>query len=209
MGPINVILWVAGVALIAIGYRRAKGPWSRYQSLKEQDANVARYEAWRGGVRDDGKTGASVAMEVLRRQAQVAAAIGDRRLRPRVPRVPHPVVPTGERRCRPLPAGDPPPLDGRAAIHHDRQAGVMRDPSRLPVDDAELEPQAACPDLHRLTSVRDAVLGASEDVDQVERARRRDRLGQGRGTPGRRGRRGRSGSPGRTRTPAGPGSGRP
>jgi hypothetical protein len=76
MGPINVILWVAGVALMAIGYRRAKGPWSRYQSLKEQDANVARYEAWRGGVRDDGKTGASVAMEVLRRQAQVAVAIG-------------------------------------------------------------------------------------------------------------------------------------
>ncbi len=76
MGPINLVLWVAGVALMAIGYRRAKGPWSRYQSLKEQDANVARYEAWRGGVRDDGKTGASVAMDVLRRQAQVAAAIG-------------------------------------------------------------------------------------------------------------------------------------
>jgi hypothetical protein len=76
MGPINLVLWVAGVALMAIGYRRARGPWSRYQRLKEQDANVARYEAWRGGVRDDGKTGASVAMEVLRRQAQVAAAIG-------------------------------------------------------------------------------------------------------------------------------------
>ena len=76
MGPLNVILWVAGVALIVVGYRRAKGPWSRYQALKEQDANVARYEAWRGGVRDDGKTGASVAMEVLRRQAQVAATIG-------------------------------------------------------------------------------------------------------------------------------------
>ena len=76
MGPLNLVLWVAGVALMAVGYRRAKGPWSRYQSLKEQDANVARYEAWRGGVRDDGKTGASVAMEVLRRQAQVAAAIG-------------------------------------------------------------------------------------------------------------------------------------
>ena len=76
MGPLNLVLWVAGVALMVVGYRRAKGPWSRYQSLKEQDANVARYEAWRGGVRDDGKTGASVAMEVLRRQAQVAAAIG-------------------------------------------------------------------------------------------------------------------------------------
>jgi uncharacterized membrane protein len=75
LGPINIVLWVAGVALMVYGYRRARGPWSRYRGLKEQDANVARYEAWRGGIRDDGKTGASVAMEVLRRQAQVAAGI--------------------------------------------------------------------------------------------------------------------------------------
>jgi uncharacterized membrane protein len=75
LGPINLVLWVAGVVLMVYGYRRARGPWSRYRSLKEQDANVARYEAWRGGIRDDGKTGASVAMEVLRRQAQVAAGI--------------------------------------------------------------------------------------------------------------------------------------
>ncbi len=77
MGPLNLLLWAAGVVLIAVGYTRAKGPWARYQALKEQDKNVARYEAWRGGVRgeDDGKTGASVAMEVLRRQAQVAASI--------------------------------------------------------------------------------------------------------------------------------------
>jgi hypothetical protein len=73
---INVVLWVAGIALIALGYRRAKGPWSRYQALKEQDANAARYNAWRGGVRDDGATGASVAMAILRRQTQIAAAIG-------------------------------------------------------------------------------------------------------------------------------------
>jgi uncharacterized membrane protein len=73
---LNVVLWVAGIALIALGYRRAKGPWSRYQALKEQDANAARYNAWRGGVRDDGTTGASVAMAILRRQTQVAAGIG-------------------------------------------------------------------------------------------------------------------------------------
>ena len=34
------------------------------------------YERWRGGLRDEGKTGASVAMEVLRRQAQVGFGIG-------------------------------------------------------------------------------------------------------------------------------------
>ena len=75
MGPINLLLWAGGVALIVFGYSRARGPWSRYQALKAQDANVARYEAWRGGVRDDGPTGASVAMAVLRRQAQVGASI--------------------------------------------------------------------------------------------------------------------------------------
>ena len=75
MGPLNIALWLAGVALIAIGYSRARGPWARYQQLKAQDANVARYESWRGGLRNDGATGASVAMDVLRRQARVGAGI--------------------------------------------------------------------------------------------------------------------------------------
>ena len=75
MGALNIALWVGGSVLIGIGYARARGPWGRYRALKDQDANVARYEAWRGGVRDDGATGASVAMAILRRQAQTAAAI--------------------------------------------------------------------------------------------------------------------------------------
>ena len=75
MGPLNIALWVAGVVLIVIGYTRARGPWARYQALKAQDANVARYESWRGGVRSDGATGASVAMAILRRQTQIGGAI--------------------------------------------------------------------------------------------------------------------------------------
>lgn len=75
MGVLNIVLWLGGVVLIAVGYVRARGPWSRYQALKAQDENIARYQAWRGGIRDDGKTGASVAMEVLRRQAQYAGLI--------------------------------------------------------------------------------------------------------------------------------------
>lgn len=66
----------AGAALIAVGYLRARGPWERYQALKAQDENVARYASWRGGLRDSGKTGASVAMEILRRQARDGAMIG-------------------------------------------------------------------------------------------------------------------------------------
>jgi len=75
MGPLSLLLWAAGITLIVVGYTRARGPWSRYQALKAQDENVARYEAWRGGVRDESKTGASVAMEILRRQARIGGAV--------------------------------------------------------------------------------------------------------------------------------------
>ena len=75
MSALNLALWVGGAVLILIGYTRAKVPWTRYQALKAQDQNVARYEAWRGGVRDDSTTGASVAMAILRRQAQTAGLI--------------------------------------------------------------------------------------------------------------------------------------
>ena len=76
VGLVNIVLWLAGVVLIAVGYQRARVPWARYQELKAQDANVARYESWRGGVRNsDSQTGASVAMAVLRRQAQIGAGI--------------------------------------------------------------------------------------------------------------------------------------
>ena len=45
--------------------------------LRDQQANVDRYEAWRGGLRttEDGPTGASVAMAMARREAQVAGII--------------------------------------------------------------------------------------------------------------------------------------
>ena len=75
MGLLNLALWAAGIALIAVGYLRAKAPYARYQALKEQDANVTRYEAWRGGVRDQSPTGASVAMQMFRRQAQLGALV--------------------------------------------------------------------------------------------------------------------------------------
>jgi hypothetical protein len=75
MSLANIALWALGVALIAVGYQRAKGPWGRYQALKEQDDNIARYEAWRGGLRDTSPTGASVAMQILRRQAQIGGVI--------------------------------------------------------------------------------------------------------------------------------------
>ena len=78
MNPVSLALWAIGAALVAIGYVRANGPWTRYRALREQQQNVERYEAWRGGLRstEGERTGASVAMDVLRRQAQIGAAIG-------------------------------------------------------------------------------------------------------------------------------------
>jgi hypothetical protein len=77
VGVVNLALIAAGIALIAIGWTRARRPWQRYQGLKEQQANVERYESWRGGLRGSPgeRTGADVMMQELRRQAQIAGAV--------------------------------------------------------------------------------------------------------------------------------------
>ncbi len=75
MGPLNLVLLFLGIVLIGIGWARARGPWVRYRALRAQDQNIARYEAWRGGVRGPSSTGASVAMEILRRQVRTGAGV--------------------------------------------------------------------------------------------------------------------------------------
>ena len=75
MSPPALVLLLAGVALIVVGAMRAREPYRRYMALRDQDANVARYEAWRGGTRPDSRTEASVAMQVLRRRAQIGGLI--------------------------------------------------------------------------------------------------------------------------------------
>ena len=77
MSTTSLLPWAVGAVLVVVGALRARRPWARYQALREQEANVARYEAWRGGLRtqDNGPTGASVAIADARRQAQLAAGI--------------------------------------------------------------------------------------------------------------------------------------
>ena len=72
---IGIVLMLLGLAAAGAGYARLRGPRARYQALKAQDENVARYESWRGGLRDSGTTGASVAMEILRKQVRDASII--------------------------------------------------------------------------------------------------------------------------------------
>jgi hypothetical protein len=69
----------AGAVLFSTGVARTRLPWARYQALKAQEANIARYESWRGGIRDDGPTGASVALDLYRkavRDGLILAAAG-------------------------------------------------------------------------------------------------------------------------------------
>ena len=76
MGPINLICWGLGVVLIAFGYLRARGPWARYQDLKAQEANIARYEGWRGTrLRDDGTSAATMMAQEMRRRAQLGGLV--------------------------------------------------------------------------------------------------------------------------------------
>lgn len=75
MSTTGLAIAAAGVVLVAIGLARARGPWGRYRALKAQEQNIARYEAWRGGLRDTGPTGASVAIEMLRSRLRIDAAI--------------------------------------------------------------------------------------------------------------------------------------
>ncbi len=77
MTVLGLALAAGGVVLVAVGYTRARGPWRRYQGLKAQDENAARYRAWRGGpaASPDEKTGASVAMAILRREVRTWAAV--------------------------------------------------------------------------------------------------------------------------------------
>jgi hypothetical protein len=76
MGPINLILWGLGVVLVIVGYSRARGPWQRYQALKEQEANISRYEGWRGTrLRDDGPSAASLMADEMKRRAQIGGLV--------------------------------------------------------------------------------------------------------------------------------------
>ncbi len=68
---LNLVLWIGGVALLAIGVSQARRPLARYRELQATEANLRRYDSWRGGNRtavDPGVTGADV-MRVQMRSA--------------------------------------------------------------------------------------------------------------------------------------------
>ena len=123
VGPLNIVLWLAGIALIGVGYTRARGPWTRYQALKAQDANVARYEVVarrRPRRRRDGCVGGDGRAPppgADRRRDR------DRRRRAGVPRVPAPLTAR-----RPTPGA----LAGRRSLRHSMAVQRSMTTSRPP-----------------------------------------------------------------------------
>ena len=75
MSALNLVLWLGGVLLIAVGTIRAREPWRRYGALQAQQENADRYAGWRGGrhSRPDahGTSGADVMRDMLRRKLQL------------------------------------------------------------------------------------------------------------------------------------------
>lgn len=48
MGPLAVLLLIVGVAAAALGLWRAWGAWQRWRALAAHEANLRRYDSWRG-----------------------------------------------------------------------------------------------------------------------------------------------------------------
>ena len=76
---LNVVLWVAGFALLAIGVWRSRAPFARMTELDRLAENARRYESWRGGRASGGPTettGADVMRQLLRRQVFLWSVVG-------------------------------------------------------------------------------------------------------------------------------------
>lgn len=71
MNPVAIILWLAGVAAIVVGWLRIRAPLARYRQLTESEANAARYDTWRGRppIADAGPSAATEMARIMRQRA--------------------------------------------------------------------------------------------------------------------------------------------
>ena len=61
MDAVGLVLIVGGIVAIIVGVVQARGPLAAIRRLDEAEANIERYESWRGkqtGVQANGPTGA-------------------------------------------------------------------------------------------------------------------------------------------------------
>ena len=74
---LNVILWAAGLLLVALGLWQVRQPLAHYRSLEATQANLRRYDDWRGGrlADDAGRTGADEMRDLLRNRVRLWVAV--------------------------------------------------------------------------------------------------------------------------------------
>jgi len=74
---LNVVLWIAGLLLLALGIWQVRQPLSHYRSLEATQANLRRYDDWRGGklMDDSARTGADEMRDLLRNRVRLWAAV--------------------------------------------------------------------------------------------------------------------------------------
>ncbi len=75
--PLSAILWVGGLALLALGVWKVRQPLGRARALEATQANLKRYDDWRGGRRADGpeRTGADEMRDLLRGRIRLWAGV--------------------------------------------------------------------------------------------------------------------------------------
>ncbi len=69
---LNLALWIGGVVLLVAGVMSVRRPLARYRELQATEANLRRYDSWRGGHRtavETGVTGADTMRVQLRSTA--------------------------------------------------------------------------------------------------------------------------------------------
>ena len=76
MGVVNLALWAAGVVLMAFAYGRGMPYYRRYQAYRDQQANVRRYETWRGRPSEPGSSSGELMEAELRRRVRPWLALG-------------------------------------------------------------------------------------------------------------------------------------
>lgn len=78
MDPLGLILLIGGIAAIVVGVLRIRGPLAMVRHLDQTQANLERYESWRGrrtGVEAEGPTGADIMRAQMRQRVMLWGAL--------------------------------------------------------------------------------------------------------------------------------------
>lgn len=71
MDPFGILLIAAGIGAVGVGVLQMRGPLATIRQLDATEANLARYETWRGkqmGLETEGPTGADIMRQQMRQR---------------------------------------------------------------------------------------------------------------------------------------------